>query len=81
VRKFFARKPLRFTRRGQSLNFEPVRLPDNEDWLLAPVLEGMCSYESLLDGTVDLADIARMNDAISARNENSARARKAMEGR
>lgn len=41
----------------------------------------MCSYESLLDGTVDLADIARMNDAISARNENSARARKAMEGR
>lgn len=47
---------------------------DNEDWLLAPVLEGMCSYESLLDGTIGLFDIARMNDALAVRAENHARA-------
>jgi hypothetical protein len=41
----------------------------------------MCKYESLLDGTLDLCDIAIMNDAIAARNENNARARNAMEGR
>ncbi|WP_437177380.1 DUF6889 family protein, partial [Achromobacter ruhlandii] len=26
--------------------------------MLAPVLEGLCKYESLKDGTLDLADIA-----------------------
>jgi hypothetical protein len=50
-------------------------MPDGEDWLLRPVIEGMCKYESLLDGTLDLADIARMNDALDARAENTERAR------
>jgi hypothetical protein len=53
---------------------------DNEDWLLAPVLEGMCKYESLLDGTIGLFDIARMNDAITVRAENNARAILALRG-
>lgn len=52
---------------------------DKEDWLLRPVLEGMCRYESLLDCTLGLEDIARMNDAIDVRNENQIRYRKAQE--
>lgn len=35
----------------------------------------MCKYESLLDGTLDLADMARMNDALDAQAENQERAR------
>jgi hypothetical protein len=52
-------------------------MADDEDWLLQPVLSGMCRYESLKDGTLDLEDIARMNDAINVKNENENRYRKA----
>lgn len=45
---------------------------------MRPVLRGLCRYESLLDGSVDLVDIAIMNDAIAAENENAARHREAM---
>lgn len=44
-----------------------------EGWLLRPVLEHLCQYESLKDGSLDLEDIARMNDALNVRNENDAR--------
>lgn len=50
-----------------------------EDWLLRPVLEGMCLYESLKDCSLDLEDVARMNDALDARAENERRYRKANE--
>lgn len=50
-----------------------------EDWLMRPVLEGMCRYESLLDCTLDLADVARMNDCLDVRSENEKRYRKANE--
>ena len=36
-----------------------------EDWLLRPVLRGLCRYESLKDGTLDLLDIAIMNEATT----------------
>jgi len=52
---------------------------DEEDWLMQPVLEGMCKYESLLDGTLGLEDVARMNDALDVRAENQRRFRKATE--
>ncbi|WP_425313049.1 DUF6889 family protein [Pseudomonas putida] len=39
----------------------------------------MCRYESLKDGTLNLADIALMNDALLVRAENKARMRKALE--
>jgi hypothetical protein len=45
-------------------------LPDEEDWLLGPVMAGLCKYESLLDGTLDLADIALLNDALLVRSDN-----------
>jgi hypothetical protein len=54
-------------------------MAESEDWLLRPVLEGMCRYESLKDGTLDLEDIAKMNEALDVRVENENRYRKAQE--
>ena len=48
-----------------------------EDWLLRPVGEKMCLYESLLNCTLDLADIAKMNDYLDVRAENDNRYRRA----
>lgn len=45
-------------------------MPNQEDWLLRPVIKGMCKYESIIDGTVDLADIALMNDALDVVADN-----------
>ncbi|WP_145929453.1 MULTISPECIES: DUF6889 family protein [Pandoraea] len=56
-----------------------ARLPDGEDWLLAPVLAGMCKYESLLDGVLGLHDVALMNDALSVRADNRALAERLRE--
>lgn len=52
---------------------------EQEDWVMRPVLRGMCKYESLIDCTLDLADIARMNEALDVQDENTERARKANE--
>ena len=56
-----------------------VSMGDGSDWIMRPVIEGMCSYESLKDGTLDLEDIARMNDALDVKYENKERMRKADE--
>jgi hypothetical protein len=40
---------------------------------MRPVIAGCCKYESLLDGTVSLADIALMNDALNVQAENERR--------
>lgn len=37
---------------------------------MRPVIRGMCSFEALKDGRIDLADLALMNDAIDAETEN-----------
>lgn len=44
-----------------------------EDWLFRPVLEGLIKYESLKDGTVDLVDLSKMNEALDVRAENQLR--------
>lgn len=48
---------------------------------MRPVLRGLCKYESLLDGTLGLTDIAFMNEAMDVEYENSARAQAAIEAR
>lgn len=48
------------------------------DWVLRPVVRGMCRFESLKDGSIDLDDIALMNDALDVVAENE---RIAMESR
>ena len=44
---------------------------------MRPVLRGLCKYESLIDGTLDLADIALLNDALDVQEENEMRYREA----
>ena len=44
-----------------------------EDWLLRPVLRGLCKYESLIDGSLDLLDIVKLNEAIDVESENQRR--------
>jgi hypothetical protein len=48
-------------------------MDSQEDWMMRPVLAGSCKYESLIDGTLDLADVKRMNDALDIQNENQIR--------
>lgn len=46
-----------------------------------PVGAGMCRYESLSDGTLDLADIARMNDYLAMKADNEILAQEIAEHR
>ncbi|ERJ35940.1 hypothetical protein K6Y74_00885 [Burkholderia cenocepacia] len=39
----------------------------------------MCRFESLKDGTLDLADVALMNDSLAVRADNEAAARRRQE--
>lgn len=48
-------------------------MSNGEDWLIRPVIAGMCKYESLLDTTLDLTDFADMNEALDVYNENQRR--------
>jgi hypothetical protein len=41
---------------------------------MRPVLAGLCRFESLLDGTLDLVHIAEMHDALDVQAENTGRA-------
>lgn len=50
---------------------------DVEQYCLAPVEAGMCRYESLIDGTLGLHDIAAMNEYLVVRAENDWRAHEA----
>ena len=43
---------------------------------MRPVIRQMCRYESLKDGTLDLADIALMNESLDVLEETSELARK-----
>lgn len=49
-----------------------------EDWLFRPVLRHLIKAESLLDGSVDLAYIALLNEALDVDAENQHRLKKAM---
>jgi hypothetical protein len=40
---------------------------------MRPVIEGMCKYESMLDGTITLYDVSLMNDALDVKAENERR--------
>lgn len=40
---------------------------------MRPVLNGMCRYESLINGTLTLWDLAEMNDALDVQAENDRR--------
>ena len=42
---------------------------------MQPVLEGLLKYESLIDGSIDICDVALLNDALAVRAENERLAR------
>jgi len=42
------------------------------------VLRGLCRFESLTDGTLDLADIALLNDALDVQADNQTLAQQYM---
>ncbi|WP_374191466.1 DUF6889 family protein [Rhizobium rhizogenes] len=44
---------------------------------MRPVLRGLCKLESLKDGTLDICDVALMNEALNAADENQYRAQQA----
>jgi hypothetical protein len=44
-----------------------------EEWILQVVEAGMCKYESLVDGTLSLEDVARMSEYLAVQAENRAR--------
>lgn len=44
---------------------------------MRPVVEGLCKYESLKDGSLDLEDFMRMNDSLNIRDENKLRLQEA----
>ena len=48
-------------------------MSSGEDWLWRPVARGLCKYESVVDGTLTLADIATMNDLLDIEAENERR--------
>lgn len=56
-------------------------MADGEDWFMRPVLAGLCHYESLIDGTLTLFDVVRMNEALDVREENTYRLSKLPPGK
>ena len=46
-----------------------------EDWVVRPVLRGLCNYESLKDCSLDLEDLAILNEALDVEQENMHRAK------
>lgn len=53
-------------------------MASGEDWLLRPVLRGLCSYESLKNCTLDLCDVAVLNEAIDVEETNRVRVQEAL---
>ena len=58
-----------------------VRMGNGEDWLMRPILRGLCKYESLKDGTLTLGDFVIMNQALDVQEENERRYREANDGK
>lgn len=51
-------------------------MASGEDWVFRPVLAGLIKGESLLDGSVDLAYLSLLNEALDVQQENRLRANK-----
>jgi hypothetical protein len=55
--------------------FGPVEMPDGTGELYRPMVEGLCTYRELHDGTLQIEDVARMQDVLTVKAENEARLR------
>lgn len=45
-----------------------------------PVVAGLCKYESLIDGTLGLHDVALLNDALMVKADNEAMVKRLSNG-
>ncbi len=45
-------------------------MSEDDDWVMRPVLRGLCRYESIIECRIDLGDICRMNEALNVEEEN-----------
>lgn len=54
-----------------------MAMDGKEDWLFRPVFRGLLRGESLVDGSIDLAYVALLNEALDVEQENQARADRA----
>lgn len=50
-----------------------AELPDNENWLMRPVLRGVIPFEALVKPGLDLEHFALANDALDVMDENARR--------
>lgn len=75
-RWFFGRKPWAVEVRGVEAETELLSLPDGLDFLFRPVAAGWIKYESLVDGTLSLEDLADLNQALDVFHENEQRQQK-----
>lgn len=48
-------------------------MSSGEDWLLRPVMAHLCHYESLIDGSLTLEDVATLNEALDVQAINHQR--------
>lgn len=46
-------------------------MSSGREFLMRPVLRGLIKYESLKDGTLDLGDIADLNEALDVEQANN----------
>lgn len=51
-------------------------MASEEDWLMRPILRGMCRYESLTSGQLNILDFVKMNEALDVEAENQMRLRR-----
>jgi hypothetical protein len=48
-------------------------MDDDAGFVMRPIIRGCCRYEAAIDGSLDLIDFARMNDALNVFDENERR--------
>lgn len=53
-------------------------MASGEEWLFRPMTEGWVSFREYHDGSIDLNDVADMNELIDVRDANAALLRRAM---
>lgn len=50
-------------------------MAEHEDFMMRPVRQHLCLYESLVNGTLDLLDVAIMNESLDVEEINQGIAR------
>ena len=50
-----------------------ISLGDEIDFIMKPVLRGLCKYESMIDGTLSIYDVSLLNATIDVYDENQLR--------